>query len=129
MTARQQIARLLPLVLLVILVAAGLRGEVSAPRWNGPLGVLRSGLPWLSSSMNGRSSVSPGKRCPTAQNRSNGAPGTVRANGSGCACAATGAGWSRSASSWRIRARAGVPSDGLLFLGCRPVLAQCGRCP
>jgi len=37
MTARQQIARLLPLVLLVILVAAGLRGEVSAPRWNGPL--------------------------------------------------------------------------------------------
>jgi Domain of unknown function (DUF4129) len=37
MTARQQIARLLPLVLLVILVIAGLRGEVSAPRWNGPL--------------------------------------------------------------------------------------------
>jgi hypothetical protein len=37
MTARQQIARLLPLALLVILVAAGLRGEVSAPRWNGPL--------------------------------------------------------------------------------------------
>ena len=37
MTARQQIARLLPLVLLVILVVAGLRGEVSAPRWNGPL--------------------------------------------------------------------------------------------
>src|SRR5271170_5339914 len=37
MTARQQIARLLPLVLLVILVAAGLRGEVTAPRWNGPL--------------------------------------------------------------------------------------------
>jgi Domain of unknown function (DUF4129) len=37
MTARQQIARLLPLVLLVILVAAGLRGEVAAPRWNGPL--------------------------------------------------------------------------------------------
>jgi hypothetical protein len=37
MTARQQIARLLPLVLLVILVAAGLRGEVLAPRWNGPL--------------------------------------------------------------------------------------------
>jgi hypothetical protein len=37
MTARQQIARLLPLVLLVILVAAGLRGEVSSPRWNGPL--------------------------------------------------------------------------------------------
>jgi hypothetical protein len=37
MTARQQIARLLPLVLLVILVVAGLRGEVSVPRWNGPL--------------------------------------------------------------------------------------------
>ena len=37
MTARQQLARLLPLVLLVILVAAGLRGEVLAPRWNGPL--------------------------------------------------------------------------------------------
>jgi hypothetical protein len=37
MTARQQIARLLPLVLLVILVVAGLRGEASAPRWNGPL--------------------------------------------------------------------------------------------
>jgi hypothetical protein len=37
MTARQQIARLLPLVLLVILVIAGLRGEVAAPRWNGPL--------------------------------------------------------------------------------------------
>src|SRR5277367_5603184 len=37
MTARQQIARLLPLVLLIILVAAGLRGEVSTPRWNGPL--------------------------------------------------------------------------------------------
>jgi Domain of unknown function (DUF4129) len=37
MTARQQIARLLPLVLLVILVIAGLRGEVSTPRWSGPL--------------------------------------------------------------------------------------------
>jgi hypothetical protein len=37
MTARQQIARLLPLVLLVILVVAGLRGQVAAPRWNGPL--------------------------------------------------------------------------------------------
>jgi len=37
MTARQQIARLLPLVLLVILIVAGLRGEVSAPRWTGPL--------------------------------------------------------------------------------------------
>src|SRR3984885_10612583 len=37
MTARQQIARLLPLVLLVILIVAGLRGEVSVPHWNGPL--------------------------------------------------------------------------------------------
>jgi Domain of unknown function (DUF4129) len=37
MTARQQIARLLPLVFLVILIVAGLRGEVSVPRWNGPL--------------------------------------------------------------------------------------------
>jgi Domain of unknown function (DUF4129) len=37
MTARQQIARLLPLVLLVILVVAGLRGEAPVPRWNGPL--------------------------------------------------------------------------------------------
>ena len=37
MTARQQVARLLPLVLLVILVAAGLRGEVLSPRWDGPL--------------------------------------------------------------------------------------------
>jgi hypothetical protein len=37
MTARQQIARLLPLVLLVILVAVGLRGQVTAPRWDGPL--------------------------------------------------------------------------------------------
>jgi Domain of unknown function (DUF4129) len=37
MTARQQIARLLPLVLLVVLVIAGLRGVVAAPRWNGPL--------------------------------------------------------------------------------------------
>jgi hypothetical protein len=37
MTARQQIARLLPLVLLVVLVIAGLRGVVSAPGWNGPL--------------------------------------------------------------------------------------------
>jgi hypothetical protein len=37
MTARQQIARLLPLVLLVVLVIAGLRGTVSAPRWTGPL--------------------------------------------------------------------------------------------
>jgi hypothetical protein len=37
MTARQQIARLLPLVLLIVLVIAGLRGTVSAPRWTGPL--------------------------------------------------------------------------------------------
>jgi hypothetical protein len=37
MTARQQIARLLPLVLLIILAIAGLRGAVAAPRWNGPL--------------------------------------------------------------------------------------------
>jgi Domain of unknown function (DUF4129) len=37
MTARQQIARLLPLVLLIVLVIAGLRGVVPAPRWNGPL--------------------------------------------------------------------------------------------
>jgi hypothetical protein len=37
MTARQQIARLLPLVLLVVLVIAGLRGVVAAPGWNGPL--------------------------------------------------------------------------------------------
>jgi Domain of unknown function (DUF4129) len=37
MTARQQIARLLPLVLLIVLVIAGLRGKVPAPGWNGPL--------------------------------------------------------------------------------------------
>jgi hypothetical protein len=37
MTARQQIARLLPLALLIVLVIAGLRGAVPAPRWNGPL--------------------------------------------------------------------------------------------
>ena len=37
MTTRQQIARLLPLVLLVVLVIAGLRGAVPAPRWTGPL--------------------------------------------------------------------------------------------
>jgi hypothetical protein len=37
MTARQQIARLLPLVLLLVLVIAGLRGVVTAPRWDGPL--------------------------------------------------------------------------------------------
>ena len=32
MTAKQQIGRLLPLVLLVVLVIAGLRGAVAAPR-------------------------------------------------------------------------------------------------
>src|ERR1700744_2914967 len=37
MTARQQIARLLPLVLLIVLVIVGLRGAVPAPRWDGPL--------------------------------------------------------------------------------------------
>ncbi|HET9079958.1 MAG TPA: DUF4129 domain-containing protein [Trebonia sp.] len=37
MTARQQLARLLPLVLLIVLVIAGLRGLVPAPGWNGPL--------------------------------------------------------------------------------------------
>lgn len=37
MTARQQFGRLLPLVLLIVLVIAGLRGAVAAPRWNGPL--------------------------------------------------------------------------------------------
>jgi Domain of unknown function (DUF4129) len=36
-TARQQIVRLLPLVLLIVLVVAGLRGIVPSPRWNGPL--------------------------------------------------------------------------------------------
>jgi hypothetical protein len=37
MTARQQIARLLPLGLLVVLVIAGLRGAEPGPGWNGPL--------------------------------------------------------------------------------------------
>ncbi len=37
MTARQQLARLLPLVLLAVLVIAGLRGAVPTPRWSGPL--------------------------------------------------------------------------------------------
>ncbi len=37
MTARQQLARLLPLALLVVLAIVGLRGAVHAPRWNGPL--------------------------------------------------------------------------------------------
>ena len=37
MTARQQVARVLPLALLVVLVIVGLRGTVPAPRWDGPL--------------------------------------------------------------------------------------------
>jgi hypothetical protein len=37
MTARQQIARLVPVALLVVLAIAGLRGVIPAPRWNGPL--------------------------------------------------------------------------------------------
>jgi hypothetical protein len=37
MTARQQLARLLPLVLLIVLAMAGLRGATAAPKWNGPL--------------------------------------------------------------------------------------------
>ena len=37
MTARLQLARLLPLALLVVLAIVGLRGVVPAPRWNGPL--------------------------------------------------------------------------------------------
>jgi hypothetical protein len=37
MTARQQLARLLPLVLLIVLAMAGLRGAVAAPKWDGPL--------------------------------------------------------------------------------------------
>jgi hypothetical protein len=37
MTARQQLARLLPLALLVVLAIAGLRGALASPRWNGPL--------------------------------------------------------------------------------------------
>jgi hypothetical protein len=36
MTARQQLARLLPLALLVVLAIVGLRGAVHTPRWNGP---------------------------------------------------------------------------------------------
>jgi Domain of unknown function (DUF4129) len=36
-TARQQLARLVPLALLVVLAVAGLRGRVAAPRWDGPL--------------------------------------------------------------------------------------------
>jgi len=37
MIARQQLARLLPLALLVVLAIVGLRGAVPAPRWDGPL--------------------------------------------------------------------------------------------
>ncbi|HWG03010.1 MAG TPA: DUF4129 domain-containing protein [Trebonia sp.] len=37
MTARQQLARLLSLALLILLAIAGLRGVVTAPRWTGPL--------------------------------------------------------------------------------------------
>ena len=37
MIARQQLARLLPLALLVVLAIVGLRGAVRAPRWDGPL--------------------------------------------------------------------------------------------
>jgi Domain of unknown function (DUF4129) len=37
MTARQQLARLVSLALLILLAIAGLRGAVTAPRWNGPL--------------------------------------------------------------------------------------------
>jgi len=37
MTARQQLARLVPLGLLVLLAIVGLRGVVPKPRWNGPL--------------------------------------------------------------------------------------------
>lgn len=37
MTSRQQLARLLPLALLILLGIAGLHGDVTAPRWDGPL--------------------------------------------------------------------------------------------
>jgi hypothetical protein len=37
MTARQQLARLVPLALLIVLAVVGLRGVVPDPRWNGPL--------------------------------------------------------------------------------------------
>ena len=36
-SARQQLSRLLPLVLLVLLAIVGLRGSVAGPRWDGPL--------------------------------------------------------------------------------------------
>jgi Domain of unknown function (DUF4129) len=37
MTARQQVARLLPPALLVVLAIVGLRATVASPRWDGPL--------------------------------------------------------------------------------------------
>lgn len=37
MTSRQQLARLLPLALLILLGIAGLHGGLAAPRWDGPL--------------------------------------------------------------------------------------------
>lgn len=37
MTGRQQLARLLPLALLLLLAVAGLRGQTAAPGWQGPL--------------------------------------------------------------------------------------------
>lgn len=37
MIARQQVARLLPLAVLVLLAAVGLRAGAARPRWNGPL--------------------------------------------------------------------------------------------
>jgi hypothetical protein len=37
MNARQQLARVVPLAVLVVLAAIGLRGEVAGPRWDGPL--------------------------------------------------------------------------------------------
>lgn len=37
MNARQQLARVVPLAVLVMLAAVGLRGAVTGPRWDGPL--------------------------------------------------------------------------------------------
>jgi hypothetical protein len=37
MNARQQLARVVPLAVLVLMAAIGLRGGVAAPRWDGPL--------------------------------------------------------------------------------------------
>jgi hypothetical protein len=37
MNARQQLARVVPLAVLVLLAAVGLRGGVAGPRWDGPL--------------------------------------------------------------------------------------------